>query len=139
MWKKIINKLMKNGSKFKSEKIYLKSLKIFHRKSYKNPDELLKLAVMNVSPAADIRKRLRNRRRKRYDEAPCILTPKARISYAVTSIVNSLTTIKKKDCVSDLVNEILDSAKAASLLVTKKELTQESAFKKKKFARFRWF
>ena len=52
----ITNLLTNSGSKWKSEKILFKTLKVIQKKSSKNVVDILKLAVINSSPYFQIKK-----------------------------------------------------------------------------------
>ena len=139
MKNKIVTKLMKSGLKFKSEQIYLKSVKTLQKKVQKSHYEIIKLAIVNSSPFANVRKKFNKRKRRVIKEVPYVLTESNRINFAITNILLLVKKRSVKNCISNFVEELIQSAKNNSESVLKKNELHKEAFLKKKYAAFRWF
>ena len=135
---KIFNHLMLNGNKKTCEKFFLKSLKLIQKFSIKNHKNLIKLAIINSTPAIAI-KQIKKKRKKNIKEFPFLLSKKIRISLAVKDI---LTTSKKKESKNlDIIlkQKIIESSQHKSTTIDKKNALQEYALSKKKYIHYRWF
>jgi small subunit ribosomal protein S7 len=106
--KKIINHLMKNGKKTISEKILFNSIKELQKISLKQPEELIKNAIINTIPMFKIKKieKKRKKKKKYIKEIPlCVMSKKSKISLAIKLIKKSLN--KQSYLFKDFHKEIL--------------------------------
>mgnify|MGYP006098141641 CR=1 FL=1 len=126
----ITNLLTNSGSKWKSEKILFKTLKVIQKKSSKNVVDILKLAVINSSPYFQIKKI--RRKKKNSIEFPFLLQSKTRIVCGIKYIVS-----KSKHKKFHI--ELLESSDQLGLSVASKKLIHKESFIKKKVANYRWF
>lgn len=126
----ITNLLTNSGSKWKSEKILSKTLKVIQKKSSKNVVDILKLAVINSSPYFQIKKI--RRKKKNSIEFPFLLQNKTRIVCGIKYIVS-----KSKHKKFHI--ELLESSNQLGLSVASKKLIHKESFFKKKVANYRWF
>lgn len=135
---KILNQTTGNGNKFKSEKLFYKSLKkIQKEKNKKNFKELFKFAVINSSPTFYIKKI--KRKRKNSIEFPFMLSKSLRVSYGLKFILHYGNSFKNDSFYNRFSYELIDSCKKSSNSFKKKELLYKETFVKKKFSNYRWF
>ena len=134
----ILNSIMVNGSKRTSEKIFLKSMKLVQIvEPQKSFETILKLAVLNSSPAIYIKKI--RRKRKRTVEFPFLLKPQLRVSYGIKFIIRYSKKSSIAPFFKSLNTELLNSSKKVSSSFKAKTSLYKEAFLKKKFANYRWF
>jgi len=137
--KKILNVINKQGKKEKAEKIFSKSCKLTQKNYLKNYKELIKAAIINLSPIANIGFiSIKKRRKIKRKETTYILKPNKRIFFSITTIVK---TAKKKNPIlfyKKFSDELIISSKALNKHAKKKILIHKQAFKKK-FSNFKWF
>lgn len=126
----LINQLMVNGNKHKSETILLNNLKSIQKVSNKKLDEILKLSIVNSSPYFSIKKI--QRKKKNPTEFPFLLKNSTRVLYGIKRL-----TLNSK--FNKLNVELLDSAGYSGNSVSYKTELHKEAFLKKKMASYRWF
>jgi ribosomal protein S7 len=140
--KKILNHIFKNGKKKTSEKILTKSFKSIQKSQKKSHNEIMKLSIMNATPAFRVIKLKNNKRRKKKSikEIPAFLSTYIfRSSWALKYLVQ--TSRKKTSNVfyTQLTNEALLNAKHEGNAIKFKNEVQDQALQKKKFFRhYRW-
>ena len=131
---RIYSQILKNGNLYTCEKLILKSLKRLqsnNNKSYKN---MIKNALVNVTPVLEIRQ-IMKKKKKGLKEFPYILNKQNRISLGIKQLKNS----SKSEFSNLLFQNILSFSKKKSEYLKKKELNQKTFNNKKKYAFFRWF
>ena len=124
-----INQLMSGGNKWKSEKIFLKTLKIIQKSQKLQSNVLLKFAIINSSPYFDIKQV--QKKKKKSIEFPFLLNETLRISYSIKNIVK----FRNKN----LYVQLLDSVENQGAGVNLKTNLHKEAFLKKKVSNYRWF
>jgi ribosomal protein S7 len=136
---KFLNKIFNKGKKQKAETNLLKCLKTIQR-SYKSKcsKEIFKLSIKNSSPFFHLRT-LKSKGRKGSIDIPYLLTENMRVFYGIKHILAAANSDKKEKFYLRLNSEIIKSSNLKGISVTNKKKLQESAFLKRKFARFRWF
>lgn len=134
----IFNRIMLNGKKQTSEKLFLRSLKKI-QKNYtkKNFEDLVKIGLINSAPIIFLKQI--KRKRKRTVEFPFLLELNSRMSYGIKHILNNCRKKKSISFYNQLELEFINSAKNISQSVKKKKELHQESFLKKKFANYRWF
>jgi len=133
-----LTKLINNGNKYNSEKIFKKSIKLLQKQLKKNSKDVFKNSVINSSPVLKVKQI--KQRRKQIKEFPYIINKSLRISLGLKSIVNSVRLKKKYGFFyKELTDELLLTTDNKSSTVKLKKNNYENAFKLKKYANFRWF
>ena len=136
--KKFLTKLINNGNKCNSEKIFKKSIKLLQKKLTKSSKDIFKKSVINSSPVLKVKQI--KQRRKQIKEFPYIINKTSRISLGLNSIVNNVKLKKKYNFFyKELTDELLLTIDNKSSTVKLKKNNYENAFKLKKYANFRWF
>lgn len=137
---KIINHLISNGKKEISEKILLKSFKELQKSSKKQPEKLIKLALIFSTPVFKIYKITNKKRKKKIKEVPTIInTKKARISLAIKFILTTLKTKKSNYFYIKLHNEIFLTLKnEGSAIQIKNKIQKQALLNKHFFYFYRW-
>lgn len=135
---KLVNHLVINGKKNKSEKIVWKGIKTLQTVSKKSSKKLLQLALVSSTPVFKINIITQKKRKKKKQKPkiiPAFIPNKtSRISFAIKFIV---TTVKKKK--NTLSEEILLSSKGKSAAIEIKEETQKQVFLNRHlFKYYRW-
>lgn len=135
---KLINHLVINGKKNKSEKIIWKSIKTLQINSKKSSKKLLQLALVFNTPIFKINTITQKKRKKKKQKSkiiPAFISNKiSRISFAIKFIT---TIVKNKK--NTLTEEILLSSKGKSSAIDTKKETQKQAFLSRHlFKYYRW-
>ena len=139
----IYNLIMKNGKKQTSEKLFLKSLKVFQKKlKIKNSNHIIKTSIINGAPLTKLKMVNRNKKRRNKHNItfPYLLTFNQKISISIKNLI--LETQKKKNSkhfFENLFNEILNISNKRSNVNEKVYNQHTEAFLKKKFSNYRWF
>ena len=134
----IFKKIMLNGNKQTSEKIFLKSLKIIQKIHYnKKFEDIVKFGLINSSPVVYLK--TIKRKRKQTMEFPFLLQDKLRLSYGIKLILKTCKFSKFKKFYEQLNLELTESSKNLGLNKDKKLQLHQQAFAKKKFSNYRWF
>lgn len=134
--KKIINTLMKNGKKEKSEILFFQTIKNLQRTTHKNHVEIIKTAVSSLIPALALKK-TKNKSRRRTNYLPYILKEGNRIKYAIKNVIKNLE--KKKAISETLYLKLLENSKEDSIVKQQIFESHEEALKYKKYSKYRWF
>ena len=135
---KLLNHLMNGGKKQTSEKIILKSSKALQKtKRRKNFKEILKLALVNVSPVLIIK--TIKRRKKNVIKFPLLITTPLKFSCGMKSILKSSENKIPLSFYKKLNLELINVSKLEGTSIEKKKETYKNAFLEKKYAHYRWF
>ena len=135
---KLLNHLMNGGKKQTSEKIVLKSSKALQKtKRKKNFKEILKLALVNVSPVLIIK--TIKRKKKNVIKFPLLIAAPLKFSCGIKSILKSSEIKIPLSFYKKLNLELINVSKLEGTSVEKKKETYKSAFLEKKYAHYRWF
>lgn len=131
--KKFISQIMKDGKKFKSEKLLKKILVQISLKGY-SPVSTLVLAINNVKPVVDVRT---IRRKGKKFKVPVPLKSSRQITKSIQTILRvSKNKIFFEDYLADeLISSMLGRSK--SLKVTLR--LHKFAFQNRSFSNYRWF
>jgi ribosomal protein S7 len=134
---KITNRLLINGKKQISEKIFQKSLKLIQKNQKKKSfSNIIKIALINSAPSLYLKQI--KRKPTTQIEFPFLLTNDLKIFYSSKFIVNSS---KKKNnfFYKNFSLELLNSAQNIGESVKKKKELHKLSFQKKKYTNYRWF
>lgn len=134
----IFNRIMVNGKKRLSEKIFVKTVKAIQRtESKKNFELVLKNSLVNSAPLVYV-KHIK-RKRKRTIEFPFLLSPKLKISYAIKFLISNSKKKKAVPFFKTFNAELVNSARKAGAAYKQKIEVHKDGFSKRKFSNFRWF
>ena len=111
---KILNSLILNGNKLRSEKIVLNLFKLIYKLYNKNPIKLLKISIITISPILFIRKI--KRKKKLLFEIPYLLKPSMRIFYSLKEITGQVKKKKKQLFISNYNKNFLALLKEIMLV-----------------------
>ena len=140
--KKILNHILKDGKKKTSEKILSKSFKSIQKLHKKSHSDIIRLSIINSTPAFRVIKLKNNRRRKKKStkEIPAFLsTYLFRSSWALKYLIQASRKKTSDVFHSQLANETLLNAKHEGNAVKLKNDIQNQALQKKKYFRhYRW-
>jgi ribosomal protein S7 len=129
---KIKNLLLKNGKKRTSEKIFSNTLKKIQKSHIKQATNILRIAIINISPLFKINfYSQQKRKKKQIKEIPVFIHKNNfRVSLAIKLILKNLN--KKTKYTDDfLTEEIVSSSKKIGENFLLKNKTQESVLSKK--------
>ena len=139
MSKKIINQLTISGKSAISEKIWLKSLKLFYKSFAKNHKKAINQALINITPLIKIKQLKKKKKRLELKEFPYIINNKSRVSLALKFFLNKTKNKNEINMHQKLVNELITVADKSSVSINKRKNLYEYAFIKKKYFYYRWF
>ncbi len=139
MNRKLISLLSKNGKTTISEKIWLKSIKLFYRSLFKNPKNVINKAIVTIAPLLKVKQLKQKRKRSRLKEFPFIVNKKNRISLALKLLIDKTGKTVKKKTYKRLINELLTTANSSGNLIKVRQELYAYAFIKKKYFYYRWF
>jgi len=139
MDKKIISQLLIDGKSTISEKIWLKSLKLFYRSFVKSHKKAINRALINITPLLKVKQLKQKRKRSQLREFPYIVNSKSRISLALKFFLTKTKDKKETKMYQKLVNELVVVANKSGTSINKRKSLYEYAFLKKKYFYYRWF
>ena len=134
----IFNRIMVNGNKRISEKIFFKTLKTIQKtESKKDFESILKFSLINSAPLIYVKNI--KRRRKRTIEFPFLLNSKLKVSYAIKFLVSNSLKKKTGPFFKSLNSELINSSKKTGMSYKQKIDLHKDGFSKRKFSNFRLF
>ena len=139
MDKKIIRQMLIDGKSAASEKIWLKSLKLFYKSFVKSHKKAINRALINITPLLKVKQLKQKRKRSQLKEFPYIVNDKNRISLALKFFLTKTRSKKETKMCQKLVNELVTVANKSGINISKKKSLYEYAFLKKKYFYYRWF
>ena len=139
MDKKIIRQMLIDGKSAASEKIWLKSLKLFYKSFVKNHKKAINRALINITPLLKVKQLKQKRKRSQLKEFPYIVNSKNRISLALKFFLSKTRDKKETKMYQRLVNELVTVANKSGININKRKSLYEYAFLKKKYFYYRWF
>jgi ribosomal protein S7 len=138
---KLINYLLINGHKHKSEKFILLSFKSYQKNNEEDIRFFFKEAVLKLLPTfllKHIKQLKRKNRKERY--IPFLVKKRLRISHTIKVMAFD---IKKKEhskkIHKNIIEEVILSAEQKSKAFIRQEQIKEKIMLQKKFLFFRWF
>lgn len=139
MDKQIIRQLLIDGKSAISEKIWLKSLKLFYKLYAKNHIKVITRAVINTTPLIKVKQLKQKRKRSQLREFPYIMNEKNWISLALKLFLSKTKKEKEIKMYQKLVTELVNVTKKSGGSIIKRKSLYEYAFLKKKYFFYRWF
>jgi small subunit ribosomal protein S7 len=132
---RLINKMMVDGKRGKSQEILYSAFDIIRERSGKEPMEVFDQALKNIMPVLEVRAR---RVGGANYQVPVEVRPDRRTTLGLRWLVNYSRNRGEKTMEERLANEILDAANNTGASVKKREDTHKMAEANKAFAHYRW-
>ena len=132
---RLINKMMIDGKRGKSQKILYSAFDIIRERSGKEPMEVFDQALKNIMPVLEVKAR---RVGGANYQVPIEVRADRRTTLGLRWLVNYSRLRGEKTMEERLANEILDAANNAGASVKKREDTHKMAEANKAFAHYRW-
>lgn len=132
---KFINGLMLDGKRSTAETIFYGAMDIIEQRVKKDPVEIFRKAMDNVSPMLEVRSR---RVGGATYQVPVEVRDKRRRSLAIRWLVSFSRKRSEKTMAERLANELMAAARSEGNAVKKREDTHKMAEANKAFAHFRW-
>ena len=132
---KLINNLMIDGKKGKSQKIVYDAFEMIAEKTGENALEVFETAMNNIMPVLEVKAR---RVGGANYQVPVEVRPDRRTALALRWLVN-YSRLRGEDTMEQrLAKEIMDAANNSGAAVKKREETHKVAEANKAFAHYRW-
>ncbi|KIY22099.1 MULTISPECIES: 30S ribosomal protein S7 [Mesobacillus] len=132
---RLINKMMIDGKRGKSQKILYSAFDIIRERSGKEPMEVFDAALKNIMPVLEVKAR---RVGGANYQVPIEVRADRRTTLGLRWLVNYSRLRGEKTMEERLANEILDAANNTGASVKKREDTHKMAEANKAFAHYRW-
>ncbi len=132
---KFMNYVMIDGKKPAAEKIVYGALDRIEEKMRRQPVELFKEALDNVTPALEVRSR---RVGGATYQVPVEVRPDRKQALAMRWIIGAARSRNETTMVDRLSNEIMDAAQNRGAAVKKREDTHRMAEANRAFSHYRW-
>ncbi|MEE6452836.1 MULTISPECIES: 30S ribosomal protein S7 [Bacillaceae] len=132
---RLINKMMIDGKRGKSQAILYGAFELIQERSGKEPMEVFEAALKNIMPVLEVRAR---RVGGSNYQVPVEVRPERRTTLGLRWLVNYARLRGEKTMEERLANEILDAANNSGAAVKKREDTHKMAEANKAFAHYRW-
>jgi small subunit ribosomal protein S7 len=132
---KFMNYVMLDGKKPAAEKIVYGALDRIEEKMRRQPFELFKEALDNVTPALEVRSR---RVGGATYQVPVEVRPDRKQALAMRWIIGAARSRNETTMVDRLSNEIMDAAQNRGAAVKKREDTHRMAEANRAFSHYRW-
>ncbi len=132
---RFVNNLLKRGKKHTARSILYGALEQIGKKTEKNPLEVFKKAVDNVSPMIEVRAR---RVGGATYQVPTEVRPERRTALAIRWLISNAKERSEKSMSQKLAAELLAASTGDGGAVKKKDDVHRMAEANKAFAHFRW-
>jgi small subunit ribosomal protein S7 len=132
---RLINKMMIDGKRGKSQEILYSAFNTIRERSGKDPMEVFEAAMKNIMPVLEVRAR---RVGGANYQVPVEVRPDRRTTLGLRWLVNYARLRGEKTMEERLANEIMDAANNTGASVKKREDTHKMAEANKAFAHYRW-
>jgi small subunit ribosomal protein S7 len=132
---RLINKLMVDGKRGKSQEILYSAFETIRERSGKEPMEIFDAALKNIMPVLEVKAR---RVGGANYQVPVEVRPDRRSTLGLRWLVNFSRKRGEKTMEERLANEIMDAANNTGAAVKKREDTHKMADANKAFAHYRW-
>jgi small subunit ribosomal protein S7 len=132
---RLINKMMIDGKRGKSQKILYSAFDIIRERSGKEPMEVFDQALKNIMPVLEVKAR---RVGGANYQVPIEVRADRRTTLGLRWLVNYSRLRGEKTMEERLANEILDASNNTGAAVKKREDTHKMAEANKAFAHYRW-
>jgi small subunit ribosomal protein S7 len=132
---RLINKMMVDGKRVKSQEILYSAFDTIRERSGKEPMEVFEAALKNIMPVLEVKAR---RVGGANYQVPIEVRPDRRATLGLRWLVNYSRNRGEKTMEERLANEIMDAANNTGASVKKREDTHKMAEANKAFAHYRW-
>lgn len=132
---RLINKLMVDGQRGKSQKILYSAFDLIKERTGNEPNEVFDQALKNIMPVLEVRAR---RVGGANYQVPVEVRPDRRSTLGLRWLVNYARLRGEKTMEERLAGEIMDAANNTGGSVKKREDTHKMAEANKAFAHYRW-
>lgn len=132
---KLINTIMLDGKKSTAQQILYSAFDIIKEKTEKDPLEVFKEALENITPQLEIRSR---RVGGTNYQVPMEVSERRKLTLSLRWLIQYSRLRSEKTMNVRLANEIIDAANKTGGSIKKKEDTHKMAEANKAFAHFRW-
>ncbi len=132
---RLINKMMVDGKRGKSQAILYNAFELVQQRSGKDAMEVFEQALKNIMPVLEVKAR---RVGGANYQVPVEVRPDRRSTLGLRWLVNYSRLRGEKTMEERLANEILDAANSTGASVKKREDTHKMAEANKAFAHYRW-
>ncbi|WP_096155981.1 MULTISPECIES: 30S ribosomal protein S7 [Bacillus] len=132
---RLINKMMIDGKKGKSQAIIYNAFNLVAERSGKDAMEVFETALKNIMPVLEVRAR---RVGGANYQVPVEVRPDRRVTLGLRYLTNYSRLRGEKTMEERLANEILDAANNTGAAVKKREDMHKMAEANKAFAHYRW-
>jgi len=132
---KFINQVMSNGKKTIAQKIVYGAFDIIKEQTKKDPLNVFKLAIQNVSPVLEVKPK---RVGGATYQVPMEVKGNRKLSLAMKWMINSANDKKGKAMKFKLADELIEASENKGNAVRKKENAHKMAEANRAFAHFAW-
>jgi len=132
---RFVNNLLKRGKKHTARSILYQAMEQIGKKTEKNPLDVFKKAVDNVSPMIEVRAR---RVGGATYQVPTEVRPERRTALAIRWLISNAKERSEKSMSQKLAAELLAASTGDGGAVKKKDDVHRMAEANKAFAHFRW-
>jgi len=132
---KLINNMMKDGKRGKSQTILYDAFNIIKEKTNQEPMDVFNKAMENIKPALEVKSR---RVGGSNYQVPIEVNDERSQALALRWLINYARLRSGRGMAENLANEIIDASNGTGAAVKKKEDTHRMAEANKAFAHYRW-
>ena len=132
---KLVNSMMKDGKRGKSEKILYNAFDMIKEKTGKEPMEVFNAALENIKPALEVKSR---RVGGSNYQVPIEVSEERSQTLGLRWLINYARLRGGNSMAENLANEIIDASNNTGAAVKKREDTHRMAEANKAFAHYRW-
>jgi small subunit ribosomal protein S7 len=132
---RIINKIMLNGNKSLSEKIFYDALNKIKEETGEESAEMVKKALDNVMPVLEVKSR---RVGGSNYQVPVEVSDHRRLSLAIRWLIDAAHKRGERTMIEKIAGEFIDAANNTGGAVKKKEDVHRMAEANRAFAHYRW-
>ena len=132
---KLVNSMMKDGKRGKSEKILYNAFDMIKEKTGKEPMEVFNSALENIKPALEVKSR---RVGGSNYQVPIEVSEERSQTLGLRWLINYARLRGGNSMAENLANEIIDASNNTGAAVKKREDTHRMAEANKAFAHYRW-
>ncbi|MFA5310673.1 MAG: 30S ribosomal protein S7 [Candidatus Paceibacterota bacterium] len=135
MVSKFINQVMSDGKKTIAQKIVYGAFDLIKEQTKKDPLDIFKLAIQNVSPVLEVKPK---RVGGATYQVPMEVKGNRRLSLAMKWMINSAKDKKGKAMKFKLAEELIEASENKGNSIRKKETAHKMAEANRAFAHFAW-
>jgi len=135
MVSKFINQVMSDGKKTIAQKIVYGAFDLIKEQTKKDPLEIFRLAIQNVSPVLEVKPK---RVGGATYQVPMEVKGNRRLSLAMKWMINSAKDKKGKAMKFKLAEELIEASENKGNSIRKKETAHKMAEANRAFAHFAW-